>query len=155
MLSYPGYTEGWATYVEYYSYSLDNLTENVARTLALNDSATLGLYAYLDMGIHYDGWLYEDVLEYLKIFGFTSEEIARDIYETILQNPAEYLSYFIGYLEITELRETAKNRLGENFNIKDFHTFLLEVGPAPYDIITDYMEKRFSETSAQTNILTK
>ena len=155
MLSYPGYTEGWATYVEYYSYNLDNLEENVAHTLALNDSATLGLYAYLDMGIHYDGWLYEDVLEYLKIFGFTSEEIARDIYETILQNPAEYLSYFIGYLEITELRETAKNRLGENFNIKDFHTFLLEIGPAPYDIIADYMERWPSKTSTQTNILTE
>lgn len=155
MLSYPGYTEGWATYVEYYSYNLDNLAENVARTLALNDSATLGLYAYLDMGIHYDGWLYEDVLEYLKIFGFTSEEIARDIYETILQNPAEYLSYFIGYLEITELRETAKMKLGANFNIKDFHTFLLEIGPAPYDIIADYMEIWLSEESAPTGILTK
>ncbi len=155
LLSYPGYTEGWATYVEYYSYKLDNLAENVARTLALNDSATLGLYAYLDMGIHYDGWLYEDVLEYLKIFGFTSEEIARDIYETILQNPAEYLSYFIGYLEITELRETAEKTLGENFNIKDFHTFLLEVGPAPYDIIADYMEIWLSEMSAPTSILTK
>ena len=155
MLSYPGYTEGWATYVEYYSYGLDNLDKNVARALSLNDSATLGLYAYLDMGIHYDGWLYEDVLEYLQIFGFANEEIAREIYETILQNPAEYLSYFIGYMEITELRETAGKRLGEAFNIKDFHTFLLEIGPAPYDIIADYMEMWLLDTSTSTDVLTK
>ncbi|MBE5948575.1 MAG: DUF885 domain-containing protein [Lachnospiraceae bacterium] len=155
LLSYPGYTEGWATYVEYYSYNLDNLDKNVAYTLALNDSATLGLYAYLDMGIHYDGWLYEDVLEYLNVFGFTSEETVHNIYETILQNPAEYLSYFIGYLEITELRDTAKEKLGEKFNIKDFHTFLLDMGPAPYDIIADYMEIWLAETSASTEPLTK
>ncbi len=155
LLSYPGYTEGWATYVEYYSYKLDNIEENVAQTLALNDSATLGLYAYLDMGIHYDGWLYEDVLEYLKIFGFTSEEIARDIYEAILENPANYLSYFIGYLEITELKDTAAKKLGENFDIKDFHTFLLNMGPAPYDIIADYMEIWLAETSAPTVTLTE
>lgn len=155
LLSYPGYTEGWATYVEYYSYKLDNIEENVAQTLALNDSATLGLYAYLDMGIHYDGWLYEDVLEYLKVFGFTSEEIARDIYEAILENPANYLSYFIGYLEITELKDTATEKLGEKFDIKDFHTFLLNMGPAPYDIIADYMEIWLAETSAPTVTLTK
>ena len=155
MLSYPGYTEGWATYVEYYSYSLDNLAANVARTLALNDSATLGLYACLDMGIHYNGWLYEDTLEYLKIFGFTDAELVRDIYETILQNPAEYLSYFIGYLEILELKETAQKELGENFNIKDFHTFLLEIGPAPYDIIADYMETRLFENTSSAESYTK
>lgn len=155
LLSYPGYTEGWATYVEYYSYKLDNIEENVAQTLALNDSATLGLYAYLDMGIHYDGWLYEDVLEYLKVFGFTSEEIARDIYEAILENPANYLSYFIGYLEITELKKTASEKLGENFDLKKFHTFLLDMGPAPYDIIADYMEIWLAETSAPTVTLTK
>jgi len=155
LLSYPGYTEGWATYVEYYSYKLDNIEENVAKTLALNDSATLGLYAYLDMGIHYDGWLYEDVLEYLKVFGFTSEEIARDIYEAILENPANYLSYFIGYLEITELKNTATEKLGENFDLKSFHTFLLDMGPAPYDIIADYMEMWLAETSAPTVTLTK
>ncbi|MBR6638391.1 MAG: DUF885 family protein, partial [Lachnospiraceae bacterium] len=98
---------------------------------------------------------YEDVLEYLKVFGFTSEEIARDIYEAILENPANYLSYFIGYLEITELKETASEKLGENFDLKKFHTFLLDMGPAPYDIIADYMEIWLAETSAPTVTLTK
>lgn len=141
VLSFPGYTEGWATYVEYYSYNLDSLDANLAHTLALNDSSTLGLYAYLDMGIHYDGWLYEDVLEYLNIFGFRDEEAIREIYETIVENPAEYLSYFIGYLEILELREMAQAALKDDFSMKDFHTFLLKIGPAPYNIISEYMNK--------------
>lgn len=153
LLSYPGYTEGWATYVEYYSYNLDNLEKNVARALSLNDSATLGLYAYLDMGIHYDGWLYEDVFEYLKIFGYNDEQLALEIYETILQNPAEYLSYFIGYLEITELKDYAMTQLGDDFNIKDFHTFLLETGPAPFDIIADYMDSWLPEISNDNEII--
>ncbi len=148
MLNYPGYTEGWATYAEYYSYYLCGLSDNLARVLVLNDSATLGIYAYLDMAIHNDGWLYEDVCEYLEIFGLNDAEIALEIYETIIENPAEYLSYFIGFLEIMELKEKATEMLGDEFTLKKFHTFLLDIGPAPYDIIEEYMEKSFAEQTA-------
>ena len=145
MLNYPGYTEGWATYAEYYSYYLCGFSDNLARVLVLNDSATLGIYAYLDMAIHDDGWLYEDVCEYLKIFGLNDAEIALEIYEMIIENPAEYLSYFIGFLEITQLKEKAVQMLGDEFTLKKFHTFLLDIGPAPYDIIEKYMEKSFTK----------
>ncbi len=148
MLNYPGYTEGWATYAEYYSYYISGLSKNIANVLVLNDSATLGIYAYLDMAIHNDGWLYEDVCEYLEIFGLNDAEIALEIYEMIIENPAEYLSYFIGFLEIMELKEKAEEMLGDEFTLKKFHTFLLDIGPAPYDIIEEYMEKSFAEQTA-------
>lgn len=144
MLNYPGYTEGWATYAEYYSYYISGLSEKLADVLVLNDSATLGIYAYLDMAIHDDGWEYEDVCEYLSIFGLNDAEVALEIYETIIENPAEYLSYFIGYMEIMELKEEAEEMLGEDFSLKKFHTFLLDIGPAPYYIISEYMEKAFA-----------
>ncbi|MBQ9765250.1 MAG: DUF885 domain-containing protein [Lachnospiraceae bacterium] len=143
MLSFSGYTEGWATYAEYYSYHLSGIDENLAKALILNDSATLGLYAYLDMGIHYDGWLYEDVLEYLAIFGMDDEEVALDIYETMIENPTEYLSYFIGYMEIMELKELAIELMGDKYTPKAFHTFLLDIGPAPFYIIEEEMIREF------------
>lgn len=95
------------------------------------------------MAIHNDGWDYDDVCEYLSIFGLNDAEIALEIYETIIENPAEYLSYFIGFLEIMELKEEAREMLGDEFTLKKFHTFLLDIGPAPYDIIEEYMEKAF------------
>lgn len=144
MLNYPGYTEGWATYAEYYSYHISGLSTKLADVLVLNDSATLGIYAYLDMAIHDDGWEYEDVCEYLSIFGLNDAEVALEIYHTIIENPAEYLSYFIGYMEIMELKENAEEMLGDNFTLKQFHTFLLDIGPAPFDIINEYMEEAFT-----------
>ncbi len=150
MLNYPGYIEGWATYAEYYSYYISGLSEKLADVLVLNDSATLGIYAYLDMAIHYDGWEYEDVCEYLSIFGLNDKELALDIYETIIENPAEYLSYFIGYMEIMELKEEAMEMLGDAFTPKKFHTFLLDIGPAPYDIISEYMKAAFTQSESVT-----
>ena len=56
LFNYPGYVEGWATYVEMLSYRYAGLPEAAADMLMYNQSALLSLYASIDMGIHYDGW---------------------------------------------------------------------------------------------------
>ena len=64
LFSSPGYTEGWATYVEYYAFGISGLEKNLAQTLSLNGSASLGLYAYVDMAVNYNGWDRTDVEEF-------------------------------------------------------------------------------------------
>ena len=145
LLSYSGYTEGWATYVEFYSYQISGLDSDVAKMLEWNEVATLGMSAYIDMKIHFDGWTRDDVADYLNDYGLSGDDVADDIFETIVEEPANYLSYFIGYLEFMELRETAEKELGEAFEAKEFHQFLLETGPAPFYIIEDYMEEWMKE----------
>lgn len=140
LFSFPGYNEGWATYVEYYAYGISGLEENLAQLLALNNAASLGLYAYIDMGIHYNGWTLEDVTDYLSDYGLGDRETSELIFRTLVEEPANYLSYFIGYLEFTELRNKAEEALGENFNLSSFHDFLLCFGDAPFDIIEKYMD---------------
>ena len=49
-------------------------------------------------------------------------------------------SYAVGYLEIIKLRDIAKESQGDNFDIKDFHRFILDIGPAQFGIIEDHME---------------
>ena len=63
LFSYSGYSEGWATYVEMYSYSISGLDEDIANILAWENGVNLGISAYIDMGIHYDGWDMDDVEE--------------------------------------------------------------------------------------------
>mgnify|MGYP002771424614 CR=1 FL=1 len=145
MLSYSGYTEGWATYVEYYSYGISGLDPQLADLIAVNAAMTLGLYAYIDMGIHYDGWELSDVMDFLEQFGISDEEAAKEIFETMVAEPANYLNYFIGYLEFLNLRAQAQKELGGRFDLKEFHRFLLEIGPAPFYIIEDYMEDWMKE----------
>jgi len=52
-----------------------------------------------------------------------------------VENPTNYMEYYVGYLEIMEMRNTAERVLKDGFNLKDFHTFLLDVGPAPFSVI--------------------
>lgn len=140
LFSYSGYSEGWATYVEMYSYGISGLDEDVADILAWENGVNLGISAYIDMGIHYDGWDLQDVKDFLADFGIEDGETSKEIYELIVEEPSYYLTYFIGYLELLKLRDKAENKLKEDFTLKDFHKFIIEIGPAPFYIIEDRMD---------------
>jgi uncharacterized protein (DUF885 family) len=139
LLNFTGYDEGWATYVEMYSYHISGIDENLADFLEANNIVILCMYARTDIGIHYEGWKEEDVIRYVSNF-IGDEKIASAIYHTLLEEPAIYLPYAVGYLEIKELRSTAEERLGDDFSVKDFHTFLLDIGPAQFGVIDRYMQ---------------
>lgn len=138
LLDFTGYDEGWATYVECYSYDLAGLNQELADFLQANMIAVHCLYSLTDIGIHYDGWTKEQTVNFWLNYVY-SEEDAEMIYYAILAEPGIYLPYSIGYLEIIELRNLAKKTLQDDFNIKDFHQFLLDYGPAPFKMIQNAM----------------
>lgn len=138
-----GYEEGWATYAEMYSYSISGLDSSVADILKYNMIATHCLYSRADIGIHYEGWTYEQVESYLS--KYLSPDACQIIYKVLLEEPGLYLPYSIGYLEIMQLRNTAEKELGSKFNLKDFHTFLLNLGPVNFDIIQNRMNDWLKE----------
>ncbi|WP_077612981.1 DUF885 domain-containing protein [Clostridium sp. Marseille-P2415] len=137
ILSFSSYSEGWATYVEFYSYTLDNgLDPELGQLLAHNTAVTLGIYAYLDICINYEGWDKDQVAKYLGTFyNVENTNIVDTIYSSLIENPTNYMEYYVGYMEIMEMRNTAQRILKDDFNLKDFHTFLLDVGPAPFSVI--------------------
>ena len=134
-----GYVEGWAAYAERYAYRFTSLDSDSAELLAANSFLLLGLYARADTGIHYEGWKPEDLAAYLEAFGITDETALNSIYQAIVQNPANYLKYYLGAVEILELKKEAQETFGEHFAIKDFHEFTLSIGPAPFSVIRDYL----------------
>lgn len=139
LLSFAGYDEGWATYVEFYSYRYCGIDRSLADVLSLNSKLILMMYARADIGIHYEGWDKQKAMSYIG--KFTGDEtIACRIYRTLLEEPAIYLPYAIGYLEIMELRVLAEDTLGPAFNIKEFHEFLLDIGPAHFGAIRQHLE---------------
>ena len=131
--------------MEFYSYGISGMEPSLVNARLQNSIFALGIYSYVDMGIHYNGWTVSDVADYLASWGI-SGELAQILFDTMLEEPGVYLSYFIGYMEFMELREQAEAALGEDFVLKDFHKFLLEIGPAPVYIIeqsmADWMEAR-------------
>lgn len=139
LLSFPGYSEGWATYVEHLSYGLDNgLDPAIGQLLSANSMALLGLHAMLDLGINYLGWDRDQVRDYLSQFYTDLDTVTDTIYETMVDNPANYLSYFVGCMEFRNMRQTAERELGSRFDATAFHTFLLDMGNAPFDVIQPY-----------------
>ncbi len=141
VMNFLGYDEGWATYVEHYSYHLAGIDETMADFLEANSAVMLFMYARADIGIHYEGWSENKAIAYINSFvGDTDRATSKLIYDTLLEEPAIYLPYAIGYLEILELRGKAEKALGNGFETKDFHRFLLEIGPAQFSVIDDYLE---------------
>lgn len=133
-----GYEEGWATYAEVYSYSIAGLDPSIAAILKDSMIATHCIYSRTDIGIHYEGWTYDEVKEYLC--RYLSADSCAIIYQMLLEEPALYLPYSVGYLEIMELQNTAKKTLNNDFSLKEFHTFLLDMGPLSFDILQDELE---------------
>jgi uncharacterized protein (DUF885 family) len=140
VLSFDGYMEGWATYVEHQAYALAGMDEDAAAVLSANDLATLCLYAKVDIGVNAHGWDLKKVKQYLAEFGIKDESAAGEMYDAMVAEPANYLKYTIGCLEILELRSEAKKTMGSNFNAREFHKFLLETGPVSFGILADRLQ---------------
>jgi uncharacterized protein (DUF885 family) len=140
VISFDGYMEGWATYVEHQAYALAGLDKDAAALLSANDLATLCIYAKVDIGVNARGWDREKVKQYLAKFGIEDDAAAGEIYDAMVAEPANYLKYTIGCLEFLELRSEAQEELGAEFNAQEFHKFILETGPASFGILGDKMQ---------------
>ncbi len=142
ILSFLGYSEGWASYVENYCYTVNNgLSPELGQILACNASATLGLHALMDLNINYYGWDEAQVGEYLKqYFDLEQSDVISTIYHAMKNDPSNYMAYYVGYLEIVTMRDRAQEILKDKFQIKEFHRFLLDIGPAPFTVIEPYFE---------------
>lgn len=141
IFSFGGYVEGWATYAEMCSYYLAPMTKEQATLLQKNSSIILGLYALADMGIHYEGWDRMDTVAFFTNYGIKDTETIETIYELIIGSPGNYLKYYIGYVEFLNLKKEWVKEKGEEFSNKEFHEAVLSVGPAPFEVVEEYMWK--------------
>ena len=141
IFSFGGYVEGWATYAEMCSYYLAPMTKEQATLLQKNSSIILGLYALADMGIHYEGWDRMDTVAFFTNYGIKDTETIETIYELIIGSPGNYLKYYIGYVEFLNLKKEWVKEKGEEFSHKEFHEAVLSVGPAPFEVVEEYMWK--------------
>lgn len=150
VLYFGGYVEGWAYYVENlsYEYAKESLPENEEKELLsayfevcrLNRNLQICLYSLLDIAIHYDGMTYPEAKSVLNQFGIADEITTKNIYEYIVEEPANYLKYFIGYLEISECKQKAKELWGDNYTDLKFHTFFLESGPTSFPLLQEKLK---------------
>ena len=130
--------------VEMISYKYADIYPSVASFLSHNQSATLSLYAASDIGIHYYGWTEDEMLAFWSGYGITDEEVIKEITQLILSEPGNYLKYYVGYIEFLELKEYAEDTFEDDYSDLEFHRAILDVGPAPFHIIEEYLDDFYS-----------
>ena len=121
------------------SYYFAPIKKTQATLMQKNSSILLGLYALADMGVHYDGWSLLDTTTFFREYGITDTKAIEEIYQLILSDPANYLKYYIGYVEFLELKKEAMTLWGKEFTQERFHKAVLDMGPAPFDLIRKYI----------------
>lgn len=150
LLHYGGYVEGWALYVENISYlyaqalvaDTNPLSAAWYEACRLNRNLQLCLYSLLDIAIHYEGATPVKVQEILRKNGITNPETAASIYEYIVEEPVNYLKYYLGFLEFLSLKNEAQSTWGDNFSLLRFHQFVLETGPSDFQGLNDRLACR-------------
>ena len=93
-----GYVEGWATYAESFAYTYYQPDSTDGQLAWLNRSLNLCMMSLLDTVIHYNGWNQERCATFLSQLGITDNTIQKEIYQVIVEDPANYLKYYLGYL---------------------------------------------------------
>lgn len=146
LLDTSGFAEGWATYVEPFAYEyaadyiLDSSASDLARLSWLNRSINLCMYSLLDIEIHYNGWNQAEAASFLKAFGIEDSTVISEIYQYILETPGNYLKYYWGYLSLLDLRTAEQKRLGQDFDMKDFHRRVLKIGGVQFPVLEKYID---------------
>ena len=140
------FTEGWALYSEQLAVEV-GMTKNLYDELGVLQSEMFRANRLVvDTGMHFKRWTREEAMAYMKkTTGMSDTEVRVEI-ERYIVWPGQATSYKMGMLKILELRQKAKNALGERFDIKKFHTIVLDQGIVPLFILEDIVDQWILES---------
>ena len=135
------FTEGWALYSEQLAVEV-GMTKDLYDELGVLQSEMFRANRLVvDTGLHYKKWTRERAMEYMKkTTGMSDTEVRVEI-ERYIVWPAQATSYKMGMLKILELRDRAKNKMGNKFDLKEFHSLVLNQGIVPLFVLEDLVDE--------------
>lgn len=155
IMNYEGYVEGWAIYCEFMSYHYatklypekDREFYSLWHQLLLTDrKMQLSLLSILDIKLHYYNDSLETAKDILSQYGITDDKTIQDIHQYILEEPGNYLKYYMGYLLLMDLKEKARTLMGSDFTEMKFHEFILNSGPSDFKNLEERLRKHCKDT---------
>ena len=135
------YIEGWALYAEQLAFEMGFYKNPLHNFGRLQNELWRAVRLVTDTGIHYKRWSREQAIEYFVTNTPLSPQDIETEVERYFVNPGQALSYKMGMLKILELREKAQAKLGNNFDIRDFHSSVLGAGALPLDALEKRVEQ--------------
>jgi uncharacterized protein (DUF885 family) len=139
------YGEGWALYAESLGHDLGLYTDPHSAFGALSNEMWRAVRLVVDTGIHSKGWTREQAIDYFRAHTALGEtDIAVEV-DRYIAMPGHALAYKVGQLEILRLRQRAQQKLGLRFDIRAFHSLVLESGPLPLDVLQSKVDRWIGE----------
>jgi len=138
---FTAYSEGWGLYAESLGKELGVYTDPYQYFGSLNAELWRAIRLVVDTGLHARQWTRQEVLDYMYANSAVAEVRAVSEAERFMAIPGQALSYKIGQLKIREIRNKAEAALGEQFNVKDFHTEVLKDGPMPLSMLESKVDR--------------
>ena len=132
---YNAYSEGWALYAETLGFDLGLYRDPYSRFGHLQAQAFRAARLVVDTGMHALGWRRQRAIDYMVERTGQDEPYVVAEVDRYLSWPGQALGYMIGELKIIELRDRAKARLGERFDIRRFHMVVLDQGSVPLPVL--------------------
>jgi uncharacterized protein (DUF885 family) len=139
------FVEGWALYAEKLAYEQGFYSSSFAKLGHLQDELLRAARLVVDTGIHKKRWTREQAIDYMTAAtGMNRESVATEV-ERYFVLPGQACSYKIGQLKILELRQRAKDLLGDNFSIQEFHNLILKTGSCPLAVLEEVVDQYIHE----------
>jgi uncharacterized protein (DUF885 family) len=138
---YTAFSEGWGLYAESLGKELGVYTDPYQYFGALNAELWRAIRLVVDTGLHDQGWSRQDVLDFMYANSAVKEARAVSEAERYMAIPGQALAYKVGQLKLLDLREYAQEKLGDEFDIKEFHSMILNDGPLPLQLLEAKVER--------------
>ena len=147
VVPFTAYSEGWGLYAERLAWELGFYENDPYGNLGrLQAEMFRAVRLVVDTSIHYKKWTREEAIEYMvENTGMTTSEVTSEI-ERYIVMPGQACAYKIGMLKILELREKAKQELGSQFDLREFHNAVLKNGSLPLDILEEVINNYITDT---------
>lgn len=138
---YGAFTEGWALYAEQLAREMGFYADPYLNFGRLQNELWRSVRLVLDTGIHAKHWSRDQSIDYFRENTPLSEgDIVTEV-ERFFVNPGQALSYKMGMLKILELRKRAKEELGDDFDIREFHDAVIGAGPLPLAVLESQVDR--------------
>jgi uncharacterized protein (DUF885 family) len=148
-LGFNAYSEGWALYAERLGKEVGFYQDPVSDYGRLSSELFRAVRLVVDTGIHSQGWTRDQVVELMRKSGAIDEPTIQSETDRYIAWPAQALSYKLGQLKISELRQRAQKELGANFDIRTFHDEILDGGSLPLDLLETRTDKWIDQQKAK------
>ncbi len=140
-LNYSAYAEGWALYTETLGKELGLYSNPYQYIGHLSDAMHRAIRLVVDVAIHTKGMKREEAIQFMMDNERITEPEAAAEIERYMAIPGQALSYKIGQLTISSMKEKYKKELGAKFDIKSFHTQLLDGGNMPLEVLQKKLDR--------------